>query len=690
MSVLLRRWIWFLPLFVVLAIVVGVFFAPTEPEADFSFANGTEIKTIDPAVVTGAPEGRVVRAIFEGLLAWHPEDLRPVPGVAKEWQVLDEGKRYRFLLREDAQWANHAGPVRRVTAGDFHYSFRRFLDPITASEYSYMLTDVVGADAYNQADVQAGQAVEVELPPPTGAPLGVRGELLRGTLVRRDDFDKATREKIDDPDSEEEAEDEEEREVESLWTVSIEGKERRFALAKSLLLAEYDAEVCRQVLPDFNQTVGIKVIDDSTLDITLKSPTPHFPQLMGFYPLCPVHQESIEKYGYPGWTFPERLVSNGPFQIQYRVVRDRIRLKKNPYYWDRDNVKSNLIDVRAVASETTSLNLYEEGEVDWIITVPSPIIPVLLKQERPDFQPEPYLSSYYYVFNTERKPFDDPRVRKALSLAIYREEIVREVTGAGEKASQRFVPQGIVPYDKHLRAVGAPGYDGSNEAYAKDVAEAKRLLAEAGFPDGRGFPTFEILYNTSQGHSQIAELIQAQWAEQLGLPCKLVQKEWGSYLANRRNQEYWICRAGWIGDYVDPNTFLDLFMTDNPQNNSGWSNAEYDALLEQAKRIDLNEQERQALEEEVRDSAGWTEANHKQRLREAVDRAVQRKRMKLFYEAEQILLNEQPLIPLYFYVDKNLVRPYVRGWHRNIQDTHPLKHVYVDQEAKARFFAEKE
>ena len=581
------------------------------PPADFTFCNGDEIKTVDPAIVTGSPEGRIIRGLFEGLCNWDPKDLRPTPGVAKSWDISADQKTYTFHLREDALWSDGS----RVTAEDFVYSFRRFLHPATGAEYAYELWYIVGAKEFSTARVEPGDAVQVELDQAVdGAPPHAPGVLLLGTLKSK----KLTGSV-------------EKKTLVHTYIVEVNGRERRFS-------DKGDGERCRWVLPVFDQSVGIKALDERTLRITLKHPVPFFLTLMGFYPMFPVQRRCVEQYGYPLWTKPENIVTNGPFRLESRRIRDRIRMVKSETYWDRDNVHLNTVDALPIKSEATSLNLYMRGQADYIITVPSTVVPDLLS-DYPDFQPAPYLATYYYRLNVTKPPLDKVQVRRALGLAVDKREIVERVTRAGQQPARSFVPLEIGKYTDY-----SPGLCPDH-----DVEEARRLLAEAGFPGGKGFPRIEILYNTSEAHQAIAELVQAQWRRNLGIDVRLTHQDWASYLSRQRNMDYVVARAGWIGDYTDPNTFLIMYVTGGANNQTGWGNAEYDRLIEQS-------------------------------LREP-DLA---KRMQGYQKAEQILMDEMPIIPLYYHVSQSMVRSYVKGYYPNVQDVHPYQGMWIDEAERDR------
>jgi len=585
------------------------------PPADFTFCNGTEPKSFDPAIVTGSPENRIINALFEGLTRLNPETLEPMPGVAESWDISDDLTTYTFYLRESARWSDDTP----VTAGDIHYSLRRFLNPSIAAEYAYQGWYIKNARRYSLggSGVEPGDAAEIELNLPVDAINTLRGEMLHGKLLAVDEA----------PNGED-----------RVFTVDVEGKPTKFYPTDDQEAAEKQPPAgmrwCRQVLLDFRE-VGVEAVDRRTVRITLESPTPFFLSLMGFYPLYPVNQKCVEKHGSPQWTKPENLVGNGPFTVQFRRIRDRIRLLKSQTYWNRDEVRLNVVDALSVDAITTAMNMYMTGDVDWITEAPPAALRILRQEDPPrnDLNPSAWLSSYYYLLNTTKKPLDDLRVRRALSLALDRREITSKILAAGEMPALGLVPPGIAGYE-------------TQSTMPEDADEARRLLAEAGYPEGKGFPRIDILYNTHEAHQSIAELIRKQWQRELGIVVKTRNEEWGAYLSSQRQGKFNVCRKGWVGDYADPNTFLDMFVTDGEQNNTGWGKPEYDQLIEAA-RSEVDPEER----------------------------------MRILERAERLLMNDLPILPIYFYVSKNLVKPHVRGFYNNVQDFHPIWAIWVDRES---------
>lgn len=381
-------------------------------------------------------------------------------------------------------------------------------------------------------------------------------------------------------------------------------------------------------LKDFSQ-VGVKVIDDFTISVELLNPTPFFLDIVAFHTLLPVHKETVEKHG-DQWTRPGKIVTNGPFLLEDWKPRDRVVLVKNPDYWDAENIYLEKINVLATEEETTYFNMYEADETEWIRSVPLQQIPVLKKKGRKDLYLTPFIGIYYYLLNTTRKPLDDPRVRKALNMAINKKKLCRYVLTAGEKPADSFTPRIV------------PGYT-PPEGLPYDPEKARELLAEAGFPDGKGFPKLSLLFNTHEAHRMIAVVIQSDWKENLNIHVELENKEWKVYLSERQAKNYDIARAGWIGDYVDPKTFLELMRSDSGLNHTGWGKKYYDGLIDRANRtLDVKERE------------------------------------EIFREAERYIMTEEmPVIPIYYYVNKNMLKPWVKNFHFNIRDHHNYKHVYI-------------
>jgi oligopeptide transport system substrate-binding protein len=383
-------------------------------------------------------------------------------------------------------------------------------------------------------------------------------------------------------------------------------------------------------LKDF-ASVGLIAIDDRTFRVELAAPVPYFLDLCSFATLLPVHLATVEKYG-DDWIKPDKLVNNGPFLLKEWRLNYRIRLQKNPLYWDASHVALKTIDALPIDNSITAYNFYASKVADLILDkglTPPSLIPEL--KSRPDFHAAPFLGNYFIRFNVKRKPLADVRVRQAFAMAIDRERIVQKITQAGEPPAYSFTPPGT-----------ASGYQ-PPKMFGRDVQKARRLLAEAGYPDGKGFPTVTYLYDSKKLNEDIAVEIQNMLSDALGVHIELQKQEWKVYLNSLSRLDYDFARSSWVGDYNDPNTFIDCFLTGGGNNRTGWSNKEYDDLVAAA-----------ALEA---DSA---------------------KRSQIFHQAEEILLNQgTPICPLYYYVGIQIYDGQkFGGIEPNLLDEHPFREMY--------------
>lgn len=389
-------------------------------------------------------------------------------------------------------------------------------------------------------------------------------------------------------------------------------------------------------LQDFAE-VGVKAPDPRTLTFKLAAPTPYFLSLSTHYTWWPVHPPSVLAHGgmtdrISKWTKPGNFVGNGPFALETWRLNHSIQVTKNAHYRDAESVRLNGIHFLPISMDTEE-RAFRADQLHITSTVPIPRIDWYRKNAPDRMHFDTYLGVYYYLLNTAREPLDDPRVRKALAYAIDREALTEHVLKAGQQPAYHFTPPNTggytaaakLPYDPEL---------------------ARELLAEAGFPGGAGFPKLELLFNTSESHRTVAVAIQQMWQSELGVEVSLYNQEWKVYLASRKERNFDIARAAWIGDYVDPNTFLSLGASDNGNNHSNWGNARYDALIREAAR--------------TQDPTA---------------------RLQLFQEAETILMDEMPVIPIYFYVRSTLINEAVRGWYPNILDYHPYQDVWLEADS---------
>jgi len=383
------------------------------------------------------------------------------------------------------------------------------------------------------------------------------------------------------------------------------------------------------------EQVGVKALDEKTLEVTLEAPAPYFLNLTSFYTLFPVHKETVEFN--PDWaSSPETYISNGPFKLTNWEHHSKLEMVKSDTYWDAENVKLDKLVLTMIEEESTYLTMWENGEIDTIEEPPLADMDRLRAEGK--LKIKPYLGVYYYIFNTKKEPFDDPKVRRALALAIDRKQLVEKVTKAGEIPAYALVPPGILDADpdSDFREKGG-------DLFKEDVETVRRLLAEAGYPDGKGLPEITILYNTRGNHRVIAEAIQEMWKNNLGIEnVKLTNQEWQVYLDSRDKGNFHMARAGWIGDYADPMTFIDLFVTGGSQNDGMWSSARYDELVETAKNT-----------------------------------GDQKVRMEAMHEAEKTLIDEMAIMPIYFYTLPVCEQEYVRDVYWDLLGPPHFKYAWI-------------
>ncbi len=387
-------------------------------------------------------------------------------------------------------------------------------------------------------------------------------------------------------------------------------------------------------IDNFSQ-VGVRAIDDLTLQVNLSGPTPYFPELLDHYSTFPVHRATIEKYGNmhsrgTTWTRAGNFTGNGPFNLVRWEQNRIVVVEKNPLYWDAESVRLQAIHFHPVQQTTTEERMFRTGQLHVTTGIPEEKIAAYMQENTDTVRQHPYLGTYFYRFNTTRPPLDNALVRRALAMSIDRRAIVEKITKGGQMPAFTLTPP-------DTRGYTAPA------TVSFDTRRAAELLAAAGYPDGRGFPGLQLLYNTSESHRKVALAIQQMWKQALNIDITLHNQDWKVYLDNERTMNYEISRAAWIGDYVDPNTFLDMFVTGGGNNRTGWSNRTYDDLI-----------------------AG------------AAKTADQRQRYELFRQAETILMEEMPIAPIYTYSRIHLVSPDVHGWYENILAHQLYKRIYLE------------
>ena len=383
------------------------------------------------------------------------------------------------------------------------------------------------------------------------------------------------------------------------------------------------------------EDIKIKSIDEHTLWVRLTKPVPYFLGLIEYAVFAPVPSHVIEKFKAEGkedlWVRPGNIVVSGPFILVEEEFKQYKVFKKNPRYFNASKVRLDKIKTIMIEDYNANLNAYKTGQHDysWAASLPTDMLEAVKKFK--DYHFDPQVCVYYYQLNTTRKPLDNVKVRKALSLAIDRQSIVTNIARQGQTPLADIVPAGI------------PGYQGP-QTKLFDVDEAKKLLAEAGYPDGKGFPKFTVKFNTSEGHRKIAEAIQQMWKSNLNIQVGIENMEWKSMLEDQNRSNFDALRMAWVADYLDPNTFLSIFLSESTNNHTHWKNKKYDEYID------------------------------------ASDRTMDQKvRFKNFVEAEKILAEEVPMIPVYGYTRSYMKKPFLRGFWSDYQDRHPWKYMWVDE-----------
>ena len=389
-------------------------------------------------------------------------------------------------------------------------------------------------------------------------------------------------------------------------------------------------------ITDFDQ-VGVKALDELTLEVKLNNPTPFFLGLLSHYATWPVHKDTVLKHGSIDdrrgkWTKEGNFVCNGPMNLKSWEINKKIVVEKNPLYWDADKVKLKEMHFYPVSNVTTEERMFRAGQLHTTSSLPSSKCPIYIKNKNPNLRIDPYMGTYFYRTNTLHPALKDKRVRKALAYAINRKVIVEKVTKCGQIEAYSFTPPGSAGYE--------PGTE-----IPYDLQMARQLLSEAGFKDGKNFPELEILFNTNEDHKKIATVVQQMWQVGLGIKVKLANQDWKVYLDRERSGDFEISRAGWIGDYEDPNTFLDTLRPNRGNNKTGWANAEYDNLIEKANST--------------------------------ADKNI---RFDLLRKAENILIDEMPIIPIYTYVRSYQLSADVKGFDANYLDHHHPKYIYLERD----------
>ncbi len=611
------------------------------------YISGSEPESLDPAIGTGQPEARIYMALYEGLLEYHPKTMEPIPAIAENYEISADGTEYLFYLRKNAKFSNG----EPITAKDFVYTFRRSMSPEVASRNANLGYYIKYAEAYNSGGSFVKDA--------------------NGQFLLKKDFTKTDENKTSDTPPTQVETSTEPLGAPTEFQSYINAPDRLTVKSDAKLRAkDLDADPKlksavegKELVPIKAEDLGVEAVDDYTLRLKLYQPAPYFIQLIPHQLFRVVNQATVEKFG-KDWQRGENLVGSGAFKLSVHKPYDEVVVVKNPNYWDAANVHLDAIEFYPLDEFTTMMNLYKSGRIDatYNHTVPSAWLDEV-RQFKDEYLDHPEVANEYYSLSVKKPPMDNLKVRQAFSLAIDRTALAQ--LRKTPKPLTYFTPEGIFPkYDEARRKVFGEKLKAENitaEEWAKqrmfDAEKARKLLTEAGYPvvksgDGWSCPTFPVdkvtlIYNTADSNKMIAEFNQAQWKQNLGITIPLKNQEWKTFLPVRSGVQYvGFARNAWVGDYMDPFTFLNLFYSPQNDGATGWWEPKYDALLDDANR-ELDSQ----------------------------------KRLEMLANAEFQVLQEQLVIPLVTQATNWIKKPYVKGLYPNPGTLHAWKFVYIEPDA---------
>lgn len=605
-------------------------------ENTLKYISGSEPESLDPQVANGQPEARIYMAIYDGLVEYHPKTMEPIPAIAESWEISKDGTEYLFHLRRNAKFSDGTP----ITAKDFVYTFRRALSPELASRSASFGYSLKYGEAYNSGGLFVKNS--------DGSFLLKKDFEENSTATETHDMLGTASEFhtfLDSP--------------ERLWLKADE-KERSEQLEGNAKLKA--AVQGKEFVPVRAEDVGVEAVDDYTLRLKLYQPTPYFVGLLGHQLFRVVPQHTIDKFG-KNWTKPENIVTSGAFKVLTHLPYDKLVVVKDNNYWDAANVKLERIEFYPLDEATTMMNLYKTGNIDAFYNhvTPAAWLDEIKGVYKDEYIDQPEGATEFYVINVKKPPMDNVKVRQAFSLAIDRVALskFRKTT----KPLTDFTPEGIFPkYEEARRKVQSQKLKDlkiSEDEWNKrifDPERARKLLGEAGFSvqgsEGSyscpNFPVDKVNlnYNTAESNKAVAEFVQAQWKQNLGITIPLKNMEFKTFLPMLNKVEYeGFGRRGWIGDYMDPFTFLGLFYTKANDGATGWWNQDYDNLLTKS-NAELDEQ----------------------------------KRYEIMAEAEFMMMQQQPVIPLMTQATNYMKKPYVKGLYPNPGTLHAWKFVYIERD----------
>ncbi len=699
------------------------------PPTAFYLNNHDEPEYLDPGLISEQVGSTLALDLFEGLVVRHPEDLRPVQGMAARYDKSDDNRHYRFHLRPQARWSDG----KAVVASDFVYAWRRVLDPKTGARMVTQLYPLKNAELFHQGKLKvlsrpeilrparaakdfspgdvgqklpAGKALRILMTTPlrvgfaplprADAKLTFEHQAAKGGKPALLSTAGATKSKLaggspqpaqllavgpktrcnDQVDRYYEVQ----RGKQRGWLPGCALIQERNKAAHALVQVHHDTPRFRPAPADAAPpggatvqlgfvplstlrsdpaVVGVRAVGEKVLEVELEQPTPYFLDLLGYPTYFPVRRDLIERLEAAGkhdqWTRPEHIIVNGPYTLSEHKFRYEMTFVRNPHHYAFDRLKLHRIVWLAVGDYHATMALYKTGEIDYIgatLSLPSAYMKRLARYR--DFHTGLWLGTYWYEFNVDKVPVNDKRVRHALNLATDKKQLVEKVTRAGQVPATHVVPDftgfGYAEAAASDKAAGRDPFAGPDRIFNPE--RGRQLLREAGYPVEKNaagrwvckkLPPLEILYNTSEGHRSIAVAIQDMWKRHLGISVSLRNEEWKVMLKNLRDGHFQVARFGWVADYNHPHTFLDLFLSHSQNNWTRYADPKLDALVKRAA----------ATADPVAS-------------------------IQLYRQAEAMVMEAMPRLPLYFYTKSTLIKPYVKGYWPNVANEHPVRFMWVD------------
>jgi oligopeptide transport system substrate-binding protein len=614
------------------------------------WCNNAEPEFIDPGLATSTADLKIVYALFDGLTTHDPEGL-PEPSIAERWEVSDDLTTFTFHLRPEAMWSNG----RPITAEDFVYSWARALHPLTASRNAEYLWPIRNGQKYTEGTVR----VVLRASPPfaAGEVVEVAADAVTNERTVRATGEPATILELDGDRAwvhlgERQA-----------WMPLAELEQRDPDRLIDAAAGDRKGKVAARDLLMLPEALGVKAVDPRTLVVQTNGPVPYFIELTLLRYMRPVPREAVGEHPRT-WTRPEHIVTSGPFHLVYHRRRDRFELAKSTTFWGREQVKLERVTIMTVTDSAAAVNLYYQGSCDALVENSMPMSYVPMLEKKRDYLRAAYNGIYFYHVNCER--FPNAHFRRALSMALDR-SILPSILKGGQIPAAHYTPgKPIAELGDDERALCGVAKDAPGVAMIVKKGElcyvppigpgfdpegARRELETARAELGSLPPKITVRFNSGfEQHKHIAEWIQAEWQKRLGLTVELEAQEFQTFLADTNRGQYDVARMGNIGNFPDPESeFLPIFRCKSTDNRSRWCNPEFDRLMDEAART-----------------------------------SDRKRRLELVRAAEQVMIDEAPILPLYVYTQHHLVKPYVRGLGTNLYAQQNLRRVWIDPDWKRR------